>query len=286
MLLQPNYANPILRSYPIHLGDNAQYWLRGCREAEGPPVKLGFGTSTTLNLRVSQIRSPRSYFMGKYSPGAINVCASPPTPTPNTPKTKHSLTRLTKFHSIHHPQNRAAIRRLGDINNSRCVLCAIVVGVKCTHAIPPCGSHVQSIAPSPLPPPHSNPEILVQYVARSPSGNLEKSFVLTATDRTYSELRLLKFMTPPEMLDKGFTLWASTTKASPETVHGRPAGGNKLLQGTGDVAYVFRVYMAPAGGGVDKGVRMFKLPLPVSTAPVRVADETKLLVFQQPVRTR
>ena len=135
----------------------------------------------------------------------------------------------------------------------------------------------------------------MQYVARSPSGNLEKTFVLTATDPSYSELnatdpsyselKLLGFMTPPEMLDKGFTLWVSTTKAKPETVPARPAGGSKLLQGTEDMAYVFRVYMAPAGGGEDKGVRMYKLPLPLSEMPVRVTDETEVLIFQQPVRT-
>lgn len=149
---------------------------------------------------------------------------------------------------------------------------------------PPCRTSTFIPLFPPTHTPHSIPEILVQYVARSPSGNLEKTFVLTATDPSYSELKLLGFMTPPEMLDKGFTLWASTTKAKPETVPTRPAGGSKLLQGTEDMAYVFRVYMAPAGGGEDKGVRMYKLPLPLSEVPVRVTDETELLIFQQPVR--
>lgn len=61
--LRHDFENPILRYYPVELDESASYWLRGCRQAEGPPVEIGFGTSTAIEVRAKPILNPKSYFM-------------------------------------------------------------------------------------------------------------------------------------------------------------------------------------------------------------------------------
>lgn len=198
LLLQSNYTNPVKSFYPMYvegsfqvdccrfpthtiptpthhtnhahrtLDESAQYWLRGCREEQGPPVEIGFGTSTAVDIRVSPILSPIQFFLALRRIGDITGNGHPEVLVQyvaRAPPPRGNLEKALIFSPLY--------------KNFRCVRCSVMLIWVCVSG-------------------GNNRGHFRYCVAYKPRSQTPK----------HSHVELAGFLGPPETYLSGFSLWS------------------------------------------------------------------------------